>query len=75
LGVIRPPLITFRNQSSSVLALLSVLSPVVITKCSGEPVTGAPRSALTRSTSETAPGTDRASWGRQALAVWARRYS
>ena len=62
----RPPLMIFMNHSSSDFALLSVLSPVVITKCSGEPVTGAPRNALTRSTSEIPPWTVNASCGRHA---------
>ncbi len=73
--MIRPPLITVRNQSSSRRELLSVLSPVVMTKDSGAPVAGPPGSALTRSISEITPATDSASWGRQALAVSERRYS
>lgn len=73
--MIRPPLIAVRYHSSSSLELLSVLSPVVITKDNGAPVAGPPGSALTRSISETTPATDSASCGRQALAVSARRYS
>lgn len=71
----RPPLMTVRNQSSSVRELLSVLSPVVMANWSGAPVAGAPRKALIRSTSEIAPGTVSASWGRQACTSVERRYS
>ncbi len=71
----RPPAMAVRNQSSSAFELLSPLSPVVITKESGEPVAGPVRSALTRSMSETTPGMVSASWGRQEPVLPARKNS
>ncbi len=74
-GVIRPPLIAVRNQSSSIVELLSVLSPVVIAKPSGWPVAGPCRRLLTRSISASVPTADSASCGRQSWAACTRIHS
>ena len=66
---------TVRYQSSSMSSWLSVLSPVAITMPNGSPVYGPWRTALTRSTSDDAPRTVRASCGRYALSLYRARYS
>ena len=63
-GTIRPPLRTVRNQSSSMFSWLSVLSPVVMRKSNGLPVSGPFRTALTRLTSDVEPCVVSASCGR-----------
>ncbi|MEJ1230291.1 MAG: hypothetical protein WDM88_06240 [Galbitalea sp.] len=65
-GTIVPPFMIVRNQSISIVSLLSELSPVETTQSNGRPLNGPVPSWLTRFTSWDAAWVPRASCGRNA---------